>query len=351
MTSDVTEIPSLRFLHRWNPHDQRGSDHLAHPVPVELLDLRPVLDPQSGIVAGRQIYERGGTRGDLRRWLRSRELVEVHKGVYVNHTGPLSWTSRAWAGVQRYWPAVLAHESAIRLAGDLIHVGISAHRSAPAVEPRVQVHRLADFEARVHLDRSPPCQRYEDAALSACVGLARPQALELISEACRSRRTTPLRLHSELLGRRTLADRAWLLGVLDDAAEGVQSVLESSYLRRVERAHGLPRGERQLGERTAKGRVYRDVRYRAWHLLVELDGRLGHEEWSDRVSDMTRDLLAAARSADFTLRLGWHHCEVEPCLTAIAVGAVLQQRGWTGSPQPCSPVCPAGSGTDTLNAG
>ena len=128
-------------------------------------------------------------------------------------------------------------------------------------------------------------------------------------------------------------------------------MLESSYLRRVERAHGLPRAERQLNERTEQGKVYRDVHYRAWRLLVELDGRLGHEEWSDRVSDMTRDLLAAARGGDLTLRVGWHHCEVEPCLTAVSVGAVLQQRGWTGSPRPCNPLCPAGSGSGNRNAG
>ena len=318
---------------------------------MDLLELRPVTDAQSGIVSGRQVIEHGGTRSDLRRWLRSKELVEVHRGVYVNHTGPLSWSSRAWAGVQRYWPSALAYDSAVRLAGDTIHVAISDQRSAPAVEPRVQVHRLQDFAARVRLDRSPPCQRYEDAVLSACASLDRSAALELVSEACRSRRTTPLRLQEQLLTRRTQADRPWLLGVLSDAAEGVQSVLESSYLRRVERAHGLPRGERQLVEATAQGTVYRDVRYRVWRVIVVLDGRLGHEEWSDRVRDMTRDLVAAARGGDLTLRVGWHHCEVEACVTAVAIGSVLQQRGWSGSPTPCGPGCPAGIGSGSRNAG
>ena len=306
---------------------------------MELRELRPILDQQSGVVSRRQVLGLGGAQSDLRRWLRSRELVEVHKGVYVNHTGPLSWSSRAWAAVQRYWPAVLAHESATRLAGDTIHVAIARERRAPSPEPRVRVHRLQDFDARVRLDRSPPAQRYEDAVLWCASGLARPAALELLSGACRSRRTTPLRLRDELVEQPALRERSFLLGVLDDAADGVQSVLESVYLRRVERAHGLPRGERQLSEVTAQGRVYRDVRYPAFGLIVELDGRLGHEGFADRASDMTRDLQAAASGARLTLRLGWHQSEVDPCATAEALGLVLRHRGWVDAPGPCGPTC------------
>jgi hypothetical protein len=308
-------------------------------VRVDLLDLRHLLDAQSGIVARRQVIEHGGTPLDLRRWLRADRLVEVHKGVYVNHTGPLTWSSRAWAAVQRYWPAALGHDSAVRLAGDVIHVVISDARRVPIAERRVEVHRLQDFDERVRLDRSPPCQRYEDAVLGACSALSRPAALELVSEACRSRRTTPERLRNELAGHPNLRDRAWVKGVLDDAADGVQSVLESVYLRRVERAHGLPQGERQAAEVTKQGAVYRDVRYRAFRVLVELDGRLGHEAFLDRAADLTRDLLAAATGDHVTLRVGWHQSEVDPCATAEALGAVFRRRGWTGRPRRCGVSC------------
>ena len=49
---------------------------------------------------------------DLARLLR--ELVEVLRGVYVEHTGPPSWQQRAWAAVLRAWPAALADQSAWR---------------------------------------------------------------------------------------------------------------------------------------------------------------------------------------------------------------------------------------------
>ena len=311
---------------------------MTQPVAVDLIALRPVLDQQSGVVSRRQVLEHGGDRSDLRRWLRARELVPVHKGVYVNHTGPLTWSSRAWAGVQRFWPAALGLESATNLAGDVIHVVVAEGRSSTVDEPKVKVHRIRDFESRVRLDRSPPTQDYEDAVLSVCGSMDRRKALQTISEACRSRRTTPARLHEELTRRTNLADRAWLLGLLDDAAAGVQSVLESIYLRKVERAHDLPRGERQLREDTVQGVVYRDVLYRAFGVGVELDGRLGHEAFEDRADDLTRDLLSATEGR-VTLRIGWRQSELESCATASAIGLVLRQRGWSGSPARCGPDC------------
>jgi hypothetical protein len=53
----------------------------------------------------------------------------VHQGVYVNHTGPQSWSSRAWAAVLFYWPAALTDLSAVHLAGDVIHVAIPRERT------------------------------------------------------------------------------------------------------------------------------------------------------------------------------------------------------------------------------
>ena len=54
---------------------------------------------QDGVVARRQILDAGGTDGDITRLLRRRELTQVYRGVYVNHTGRLSWTQRQWAGL------------------------------------------------------------------------------------------------------------------------------------------------------------------------------------------------------------------------------------------------------------
>ncbi|MGZ4437111.1 MAG: hypothetical protein ACXVW6_05700 [Nocardioidaceae bacterium] len=183
---------------------------------------------------------------------------------------------------------------------------------------------------------------YEEALLDESARCASPaDALALIADACQQRRTTPALVRNALAGRDRLRRRPWLLRVLDDVGAGALSVLERGYLRKVERAHGLPRGSRQSEECTADGTVHRDVHYRSLGVVVELDGRLGHELARDRADDMDRDLLAATDRL-LTIRLGWRQVEERACVTAARLATVLRHRGWTGSPRPCGPSCPVG---------
>ena len=308
---------------------------------MELRVFRDLLEHQSGSVSRRQLVEGGATDADIRRWIRRRELRRVHTGVYVNHTGPLTWTNRAWAAVLFHWPAALTHESAVNRAGDIIHVAVDAARS-PTRLAGIRVHQVVDLQARVQWNLGPPRVRVEDALLSMCSRSGvRVEALALVSDACRRRLTTPGRLAAELSRRPRVRHRRWLLQVLQEAADGVQSLLESSYRRRVERAHGLPRPDRQPRERTEDGIAYRDVRYERYHLVIELDGRLGHELSEDRWDDQDRDLLIAGDDV-MTLRLGWRHSETTPCRTAGRLARVLRRRGWDGWPTPCGPSCSVG---------
>ncbi len=99
--------------------------------------LHERLDLQHGVISRRQVLELGGADSDIKRLVRRREWARVYEGVYVNHTGPLAWGSRAWAAVLFYWPAALSHESAVYLAGEVIHVAVGRHRSVvrlPGVE-------------------------------------------------------------------------------------------------------------------------------------------------------------------------------------------------------------------------
>jgi hypothetical protein len=275
---------------------------------------------------------------DVRRLLRQRRLAVVHPGVYVNHTGPLTWTSRSWAAVLSLEPAALCAESVVNSSGDVIHVAVDETRK-PADRVGVRIHRLRDFDARVQWNLGPPRIRFEDAALTLCSQARdRIAALALASDLCRRRRTTPERLLTELNRRPTLRHHAWLRDVLQETAVGVRSPLESSYVRKVERAHGLPRGRRQLHERTSDGTVYRDVLYEAQALLVELDGRIGHELSRERWNDMDRDLLAATKAL-MTLRVGWRQAEEQACRTAGRISQVLSARGWQGKPRRCGPHC------------
>lgn len=301
-------------------------------------DLRELFDRQAGVVARRQLHEIGLDDSAIRRLVRRKELVRVHRGVYVNHTGPLSWLNRAWAAVLFHWPAALCAISAVNLSGDVIHVAVNARRTATRL-PGIRVHRLSDFDTRVLWNLSPPRDRFEEAVLDVAAEAPTPSAaLAVVADACQRRRTSPRRL-SEALSRRTRTGHgSWLRRILADVEGGVLSVLEASYLHRVVRSHGLPSGRRQAHERTADGSVYRDVELEQYGLLIELDGRTHFEDLRTRWRDMDRDLLAAG-STKMTIRLGWIHCEEQACRTAARLAQVLVHRGWRGSPRRCGPKC------------
>lgn len=300
--------------------------------------FRELYDAQAGVVRRDQLLTLGATDNDLRRLVRRKELVRVHTGVFVNHTGPLSWTSRAWAAVLFHEPSALCDVSALNLAGDLVHVAVEWPRTG-TVLPGVRLHRLRHLSGRVQWNLGPPRLRVDEAALDVA-GRAPTfsEAVAVLTGVCQRRRTTPERLLRALDGRQRMPRGSELRRVVVDVASGVHSVLERSYVHRVERRHGLPRGSRQMRERQAGGVIYRDVGYDALRLVVELDGYGWHSAPFDRAKDMTRDLVAAADGL-LTVRLGWRHAHEDACVTAGRLARVMQERGWRGSPRPCGSGC------------
>ncbi len=121
--------------------------------------------------------------------------------------------------------------------------------------------------------------------------------------------------------------------VLDDIGDGAHSPAEIRYVRDVERAHGLPRAARQVPGRVGPARIHDNV-YDDFATVVEVDGRLGHERWSDRVRDGRRD-RSAGREGRFTTRVFWPDVAMSPCDTAADIAAILRVRGWTGQPRHC----------------
>ncbi|HEV7875397.1 MAG TPA: hypothetical protein VGP00_01880 [Nocardioides sp.] len=303
-----------------------------------------ILVDQSGLISRRQALGAGLTTSDIARKIRRHEWAMVHPGVFVGHTGPLTWQQRAWAAVLYSWPAALCHESAIRAAEGpgrrdrddaVIHVAVarSRHLVAP---PGVRLHRSTGLLENVRWNLGPPRVRYEDAVLDAAVDAPSDlRSVAILADACGSRRTTALRLLEVAGSRARLSRRTWLVGVLNDVATGTCSVLEHGYLTRVERPHGLPRGERQVSHRHEGTQVFRDVEYRKAGVVVELDGRIFHSSAERRDADMDRDLDAASEGRE-TLRVSYGQVFDRACRTAGRVGAVLTRRGWAGTPHACA---------------
>jgi hypothetical protein len=307
------------------------------------VDIDDLLRHQFGVISRRQVLETGGDDNLIARLIRRRVWRPLLPGVYVDHTGlPTQEQSRQGA-VLYAWPAALAGESALAAHGVLnmpsrgTTVAID-HTRRVREQPGLQIVRQSQLDAQVLWNRHPPRVRLEAAALQVAserlVTRDVAAAVAVLADVCQQRLTTPARLLTALEGLRGLRGRAFLHAVLADVATGAYSALEHRYLTRVERAHGLPRGSRQRRFQAGARAGFRDVAYPQQRLIVELDGRLGHEWASDQWADLERDLHSATERLQ-TIRLGWGAVST-PCRLAPLLGRVLQSRGWSAAPHPCT---------------
>jgi very-short-patch-repair endonuclease len=270
-------------------------------------------------------------------------------GVYATFTGPIGTHSRIWAAILYAGAgAAASHGTALWLwqilddAPTVIDVVVPESRRVLR-RPGLRVHRRraldqGTVESLVHPSASPPRLRVEVAVLDHCDSATATVAIDLILRATQRRYTTAERLRRSIAHRQRLRWRSLLLEVLSDVESGVASALERRYLRDVERPHDLPPGIRNQPEaRPQGGNRYRDVRYRAWQVIVELDGREAHPV-DEKFRDMSRDNVAAV-AGDAALRYGWRDVVGAPCAVAGQVAAVLRLRGWTGRPRLCGPNC------------
>ena len=133
--------------------------------------MRTLLSTQSGVAARSQLLALGLTRHDIARLLRRRELVPIHPGVYVDHTGPPSAQQEAWAAVLAYGPAGLGGATAVA-----VHEGrplstpyelVVARDRHVGRRPGITLRRNQGLFEQIRWDLHPPRLRYEDAVIDA----------------------------------------------------------------------------------------------------------------------------------------------------------------------------------------
>lgn len=296
---------------------------------------------RDGVVTRAELMAAGLARSDIDRLLRRNSLRQVHRTVYVDHTGPLTYEQRIWAAVLAVAPAVVCGRTLIAPdpQAELIDVAVEASRHL-ATPDGVRVHRVRGLDDIAQWKTWPPRMRREDAVLM-LVDQAPTEldVVRLLTDAAGDRDIGVERLCDAERRRARLRRRAFVLAVLDDIGGGVQSVLEHGYLTRVERPHGLPVATRQVLRRTAGGKEYRDVEYADFGLVVELDGRLNHDSFAALGRDADRDLADQATGRE-VVRLRWRQVFGTPCATAVRISTLLQRRGWQGTPLACGPGCP-----------
>lgn len=297
---------------------------------------------QGGVISRRQLRDLHAQDHDIRRLVRNRELTAIHPGVYVGHTGNPTWGQRAWAAVLACWPAALSGRSALPKPPERgqIEVMVPMNRTVRAPDG-VIVRRRARFDGYVDWAAYPPRQLLAEAAIDAgAEGRDVGEAFSMLATLVQTKAATASALIQALGYRKRLTNRSLLTELLEDLKAGACSVLEREYLRRVESAHGLPAGERQVADSIRGVSVERDVAYAAYGLIVELDGRAFHGSAAARDADHARDLDAAVTRRVRTARLTYGQVLGAPCRTAARIGELLRLGGWDGQVRSC-PDCPA----------
>jgi len=291
--------------------------HTKNPIP---LDLSQLAQAQHWVLTRPQVLAAGCSQSMLSRLLRNGDWIRLGQGVYS--TRPPDFESVCWGGILLAdGPAAIGGLAAAHLRG----IGDEPARILIWGE-RSRTRGPWNF-CRGHRPASGalPTVGPEDAVLEACSEVSPRRILEFLTAALVGGITTPQRLRERAVELTCLRHRRLILNLLPDLANGIQSTLESHFLHQVVRAHDLPEGMRQvsLSEGTRSDVVLED-----YGVVVELDGRRGHEgdaKWRDAARD-NRHLLRGY----VTLRFGWHDVALDPCSVATILAEVLHQRGWQG---------------------
>ena len=266
----------------------------------------------------------------IKRLARDGHLLPVTRGVYA--VGTINWSTRGWAGL------LVAGESSCLSGLAAAHLWNLTAEPPEEIEVRTvrHPHHRDGFRfvrgAPVPSEGAPPRTTLEWTAISlASRARTTDGAAHWVTRALAERGRIE-RLLAVAEGVANLRRRRELLDLLREVEPGVESALEHRYLQGVERAHGLPRPERQV--RTEGERL--DLLYRDVGVVIELDGRLGH------VGDGAfRDLRRDNRHAELgllTLRFGWTDVTRNPCAVAAQIASTLRARGWAGRETRC-PRC------------
>lgn len=297
--------------------------------------LRQLMGTQCGLVT----VEQAGTFGigdkALQRLVAQGHWKRVCKGLYDAVPGVTTFQKRAWAALLIGGDgAAIGGEAALRLHGVNLDVGEVEVWVRPDTQPHplpgVRVRR--DFLSRAQNRRGRISRITVEAAL-VDVGQFLPtgRLVALLTEAFRLKLTTPRAVGQAIRRRARVRGRRRFEAILADL-EGVESTLEYVYRRDVERAHGLPEPRRQVS--ISRG-TRSDGVYQEFGVVIELDGRAGHEEAERSFRDLERDNAHAERNV-ITLRYGSADVRGRPCEVAAQVAAVLRSRGWQGD----YPGCP-----------
>lgn len=267
---------------------------------------------QHGRVARRQLLAAGFSRHWIDHRIGSGHLIVEHAGVYaVGHRVP-NRDGALTAAVLACGPAgclgSVSSLEALRIVPPArsgpIHVVI-----APGSTRRrrgLKIHRMALLDSERTTVRGIPCTTAVRALMDSAVLLGRRRLERACDEAAYLKLLAPTAARDYLCGRTGHRGAALLRAVLEEHDIGstrTASELEERFLQLCDAA-GFPRPVVNRRAAGPRGRIVLDFVWAAFRLIVETDGRAGHDIVTVERRDQRRD--ADAATAGFrVLRFTW----------------------------------------------
>jgi hypothetical protein len=292
---------------------------------------------QSGLVTRNQALAAGLTEKAIRWRVASARWSVVHPQVFLTEPGRSGWDLKAVAALLHVGrPSALHGVSAghawtlLNRPDDPIEVVVPIGRSG-RVRDGIRIVRSRHFGERLDPAAWPHRVTAAHTVFDLAAGHPLDRAVALMAKAQQLHLCTAQQLREALDARPRLAQRRLLLEALGAVGDGVESAAEYRYVRDVERAHGLPVGRRQA---LAARQRHRDTAYAEVRVVVEVDGRLGHEGWAAQAVDRRRDIDGAV-TGWLTVRPTWLEVAHAPCSLAVDLDAIFRTRGWAGRAVAC----------------
>jgi very-short-patch-repair endonuclease len=243
------------------------------------------------------------------------------------HTGPMTLAARRWMAIWETGEKVAALDgvSALQVAGlehyvdDDVHVSV-VHTCSVKTLPGVRLHKVIRRVPGELVGAGIARTRPAVAALrGAYWAVSDRQAALILVMTVQQRLATPEQLiqwSQQLRGRKR---RRFIKLVLKDLASGVQSLGELDFAAMCRR-RGLPEPSRQVVRRGPRGRIYLDVSWDEWSLVVEIDGAQHRRGLQVTVDNLRQNAVSLRR--DTVLRIdiiGLRLCEDE-FMDQVAMG-------------------------------
>ncbi|MEO7447433.1 MAG: hypothetical protein ABI336_04090 [Humibacillus sp.] len=288
---------------------------------------------QGGVVSRRQLRALGISHDHIRNEVAAERWVLVGRRSIAVHRGPLPTMARAWSAVWEVGESIALLDGASALAASgltgfdeaVVHVSVRHSHDIRKVKD-VRVHKvIRRVEGEQVLGGVPRTTPAVAAVRAAGWAVSDRQAALLLLLPVQQGLTTPAALlgaTGRCLGRRR---RAFIKGVVSDVALGVQSLGELDFARLC-RARGLPEPSRQVVCRGPRGRIYLEVRWHEYGLVVEVDGVQHRQGLAVSLDNVSRNAVALGGDRVLRIDLIGLRLMEEEFMSQVASGLASDRR-------------------------